>query len=245
MTSRSPRIRVALAVALALLATIGAGAATAGASSDVRSVVRPIQEVAALGVLHLARSRPDVGSTPVARIAAKTPITGAQTVLPVIGHATDHAGARWLRVKLPGRPNGRTGWIRQRATLLSGTGWHVVVEISARRVVVYHDGRVVRTLGAVVGKPSTPTPLGEYFVEEAVALPGGAAGWPFALALSARSDVLREFAGGPGQVAIHGRANIGGVLGTAASHGCVRVDTAEIRWLVARVGPGTPVTIGR
>jgi lipoprotein-anchoring transpeptidase ErfK/SrfK len=71
----------------------------------------------------------------------------------------------------------------------------------------------------------------------------GQAGGPFALALSARSNVLREFEGGPGQIALHGRNNLGGVLGTAASHGCVRLSTVSIDWLAARIGPGTPTTI--
>ena len=69
------------------------------------------------------------------------------------------------------------------------------------------------------------------------------AGAPFALALSARSNVLQEFAGGPGQIAMHGVANIGGTLGTAASHGCVRLGGRSIRWLAARIAPGVPVTI--
>jgi lipoprotein-anchoring transpeptidase ErfK/SrfK len=95
----------------------------------------------------------------------------------------------------------------------------------------------------VVGKPSTPTPTGEFFVEETVQMSGGEAGGPFALALSARSNALQEFEGGPGQIALHGRNNLGGTLGTAASHGCIRVNTASIDWLAARIGPGTPVTI--
>lgn len=70
-------------------------------------------------------------------------------------------------------------------------------------------------------------------------------GAPYALALSARSEVLQEFAGGPGQIAIHGTNNVGGVLGSAASHGCVRLDTKAISWLAARIGPGVPVTITR
>ncbi len=61
--------------------------------------------------------------------------------------------------------------------------------------------------------------------------------------MSARSNVLKEFAGGPGQIALHGRENIGGVLGTAVSHGCVRVADDVIRWLSKRIGPGVPVTI--
>nr|MDP9491050.1 L,D-transpeptidase [Actinomycetota bacterium] len=66
-----------------------------------------------------------------------------------------------------------------------------------------------------------------------------------ALALSARSNVLQEFAGGPGQIAIHGVANIGGTLGTASSHGCVRLADRSIRWLAARIAPGVPVSITR
>ena len=76
-------------------------------------------------------------------------------------------------------------------------------------------------------------------------MPPGSVGGPFALALSARSNVLQEFAGGPGQIALHGLMNVGGVLGMAVSHGCVRLDTAAMRWLAARISPGVPVTIER
>ena len=120
---------------------------------------------------------------------------------------------------------------------------HVVVEIARRRVVVYRAGRAIRTFMVIVGKPSTPTPEGEFFVEEAVALPSSAVGAPFALALSARSNVLQEFDGGPGQIALHGVANVGGVLGTAESHGCIRLSAGAMTWLVERVGPGVPVSI--
>jgi lipoprotein-anchoring transpeptidase ErfK/SrfK len=110
-------------------------------------------------------------------------------------------------------------------------------------VTIYHKGRSVRVFKAIVGKPATPTPRGEFFVEEVIQLRAGDVGAPFALALSARSNVLQEFAGGPGQIALHGLRNVGGVLGTAASHGCVRLANAAMRWLNIRIGPGVPVTI--
>jgi lipoprotein-anchoring transpeptidase ErfK/SrfK len=87
--------------------------------------------------------------------------------------------------------------------------------------------------------------LGEFFVEESIALRPTDVGAPFALALSARSNVFQEFDGGPGQIALHGLKNVGGVLGTAISHGCVRLGNGAMRWLVVRVGPGVPVTIIR
>jgi lipoprotein-anchoring transpeptidase ErfK/SrfK len=135
------------------------------------------------------------------------------------------------------------GWIKQRGTVLTTTSWHVAIRTSSRRVLVYRHGVLVRSFPAVVGKPSTPTPHGRFFVEENVRMPPGSAGAPFALALSARSNVLHKFEGGPGQIAIHGVANLGGTPGTAISHGCVRLANRSIRWLAARIAPGMPVTI--
>jgi lipoprotein-anchoring transpeptidase ErfK/SrfK len=171
------------------------------------------------------------------------PITEGRTVLPVLARRTDRRGAAWLRVRLPGRPNDATGWIRKARTAQSATTWHLVVDLSARRVTVYRQGRAVRSFAAVVGARSTPTPRGRHFVEETVLLRPGDVGAPYALALSARSHVLQQFAGGPGQIALHGLRNVGGRLGTAASHGCVRLDDASISWLGRRIGPGVPVTV--
>jgi lipoprotein-anchoring transpeptidase ErfK/SrfK len=144
---------------------------------------------------------------------------------------------------LPGRPNGRTGWIARRGTIPEATSWHVVVKTATRQVLVYRKGRVVRSFGAIVGKPSTPTPHGQFYVEESIRMRADAAGAPFALATSARSNVLQEFEGGPGQIALHGVGNIGGTIGTAVSHGCVRLANPDVSWLAAHLGPGVPVTI--
>jgi lipoprotein-anchoring transpeptidase ErfK/SrfK len=173
-------------------------------------------------------------------VPATTPLTGERTVLPLLGRH-----GQWLKVRLPGRPNGHTGWIRRAATGRSITDWHIVVDLARRSVIVYRAGRVARVFRAVVGKPSTPTPIGEFFVEESITLRATDVGAPYALALSARSNVLQEFAGGPGQIALHGLANIGGTLGTAASHGCIRLSNRAITWLATRIAPGTPVTITR
>jgi lipoprotein-anchoring transpeptidase ErfK/SrfK len=179
----------------------------------------------------------------VALVRDRRPITGEQTTLPVIGHSTGPGGVPWLQVMLPGRPDGSTGWIARNGTRKLVTGWRIVVDLAARHVRIYRDGRTVRTFQAVVGKPSTPTPTGQFFVEETVQMQAGEAGGPFALALSARSNALQEFEGGPGQIGIHGRDNLGGTLGAAESHGCVRLATSSIDWLAARIGPGTPVKI--
>lgn len=189
-------------------------------------------------------ARPGAGE-PHSLVDARRPITGVRTVLPVLKTAVRAEGRRWLKVSLPGRPNGSTGWIRAGATQPLSTPWRIVVETARRRVIVIRGDRVVRRFRAIVGAPSTPTPNGRFFVEESVALRAPLVGGPLALALSARSTVLRQFAGGPGQIALHGRGGIGGVLGTAVSHGCVRLGDPAINWLAARIGPGVPVTIVR
>ena len=207
----------------------------AATAAGIPARVQATQELAVLRTAHAAHRAPAGGSLQVALVPATTPITGEQTTLPVIGHATGTGGVQWLEVMLPGRPDGLTGWIARQGTRKLTTGWRIMVDLAARRVQVYHDGRTVRAFRAVVGKPSTPTPTGQFFVEETVQMPVGHPGGPYALALSARSNVLQEFEGGPGQIAIHGRDDLGGTLGAAESHGCV--------CLAARIDPGTPVKI--
>jgi lipoprotein-anchoring transpeptidase ErfK/SrfK len=221
---------------LGALVSTGAAASAGGEAA----AVRPSQELVGLLRPHEARSEPAARSVPLGLVPATTPITEERTVLPVLGR-----DGGWLKVRLPGRPNGHTGWISRNATVPSVTEWHIVVDSSDRQVIVYRAGRPVRIFRAVVGKPSTPTPPGEFFVEESIALRAADVGTPFALALSARSNVLQEFGGGPGQIALHGLGNIGGVLGSAVSHGCIRLEDGAIRWLASRIGPGVPVTIKR
>jgi lipoprotein-anchoring transpeptidase ErfK/SrfK len=231
---------LAVAVAAATLAGVSAGSAVAaGAPAHIGAA----RQLAVLSTAHGVRQEPEAGAPQTGLLPARGPITGEPTTVPVIGALTGPDGLRWLRVMLPGRPNGSTGWIAQQGTSETTTNWHLVIDLAARRVRVYSAGHAVRTFQAVVGKPSTPTPTGEFFVQETLQMSPGEAGGPFALALSARSNVLQEFEGGPGQIAIHGRDNLGGTLGAAESHGCIRLATASIEWLASRIGPGTPVTI--
>ncbi len=242
--ARSRRLGRRLLLALAVTCLLGVSADSAvAARAPVR--VAASQQLALLLTSHRAHRAPRAGAPQMAFIPANRPITGERTTLPVVGHAVGAGGLSWLLVMLPGRPNGSTGWIAQQGTRKLVTRWHIVVDLAGRRVTAYRGGRVVRAFRAVVGKPSTPTPTGAFFVEETLKMSPGEPGGPFALATSARSDALQEFEGGPGQIALHGRDNLGGTLGTAESHGCVRLDTAGIDWLVARVEPGTPVTIYR
>jgi lipoprotein-anchoring transpeptidase ErfK/SrfK len=158
--------------------------------------------------------------------------------LPVLGRRNG-----FLKVRLPGRPNSHTGWISARKAKTWRTPWRVVVRTDSKRAFILRRGRIVQSFPVVVGTSSTPTPTGHFFVEEALILRGGTPGWPYAYALSARSNVYQEFEGGPGQIAIHGMYRIGGTPGRAQSHGCIRMTTSALAWMIRRFGTGTPVDI--
>jgi len=223
----------ALTIAAAALTVPAAALATRAPSSQALVVL--------LGD-HVARRAPRADAGRIEALLARRPLTRTRTVLPLLGRAG--RDGEWLHVRLPGRPNGHSGWIAAGRTRAASTPWLIRVALASRRVFVFDGGRLVRRFPAIVGKPSTPTPRGSFFVEEALRLRSWEAGAPFALATSARSDVFQEFDGGPGQIALHGTGNLPGALGTAVSHGCIRLGNRAIAWLASRIGAGVPVTIG-
>jgi L,D-transpeptidase catalytic domain len=217
-------------------AVFGPAAARAGATSAAPTPAT--QPLAILLGAHVARRAPHAGAGRIESVAGRRPLTRIHTTLPVLGR---HGG--WLRVRLPGRPDGHSGWIVSARTRAASTPWRIEVVLSTRQVIVFREGRIVRRFTAIVGKRSTPTPRGRFFVEEALRLRHDEPGAPFALATSARSNTLQEFDGGPGQIALHGTAHLSGLPGTAASHGCIRLATPVIAWMASRIGAGVPVTI--
>ncbi len=239
----TPRLRpgaCALGLAVALAATCALGTPERAVASSMPAS----QALVTLTRNHVARTRPSAHAHRLKSVAARRPLSHVRTVLPVLGHATT-GGLRWLHVRLPGRPNGQSGWIPAARTVPSATAWRLIIDLSARQISVYHDGARARRFRVVVGKPSTPTPRGAFFVEEVIRTPAGEVGGPYGLATSARSNVFQEFGGGPGQVGIHGTRGLSGGLGTAVSHGCVRLSPAAITWLARRISGGVPLTIRR
>jgi hypothetical protein len=167
-----------------------------------------------------------------------TPLSHQRTSLPVLQRR-----GGFVRVLLPGRPNGHSGWIQASEAKVWRTPWRIVVKTRSRRLFALEHGGIVRSFPVVVGRAATPTPHGRFYVEEAIVLPPTTPGAPDAYALSARSNVFQEFGGGPGQIAIHGTYRIGGTPGRAESHGCIRASSGTLRWLFRRMGTGTPVDI--
>jgi len=243
--TRTPGLRRGASALGAMLLAAGACCALVAPARAAGPRVPASQALVVLLRDHVARARPNADAHRIESVKARRPLTGVRTVLPILGTAISSRGRPWVHVRLPGRPSGHTGWILADQTRRTSTEWRISLKLSARRVTVYHFGRVRRRFDAVVGKPSTPTPRGRFFIEEALSLSSRDAGGPYALATSARSHVLQEFDGGPGQIALHGTNNLSGALGTASSHGCIRLSTHAITWLAQRVGSGIPLTITR
>lgn len=189
-----------------------------------------------------ARDIPSPWGRSVRYLHEVTSITGKPMTIPIY-ERREVEGTQWLRVMLPGRPNNRSGWIPAAAAKVSPLSWRIVVNVSRRAMAVYRSGKRIARFRVVVGKRETSTPRGRFFVVERVILGTRWAPRGRALALSAYSEILRHYDGGQGQVAIHARGTLSGDLGTASSHGCVRVDDRVALWLARRVPLGTFVKI--
>jgi len=176
---------------------------------------------------------------------ADTAWTGSQAVLLITNSTTAADGRLWLKLLLPTRPNGSEGWILADHAQISTTKARVEVSIRARKLRLRVAGKVAMTTRTVVGKRSTPTPRGNFAIYERADSALGANVGPFALHLTAFSDVLHSYDGGPGRIAIHGRAGslLADPLGSARSHGCIRISNSPLKRLAKFAKPGTPVSI--
>jgi hypothetical protein len=151
----------------------------------------------------------------------------------------------WLKVALPTRPNLSTGWLRRGDVTLAVTPYRIEVRLRRHELVLRRRGEAVLRATIAKGKAVSPTPTGRYFVTDLLRPPNPRGFYgPYALGLSAHSRVYTRFAGGDGQVGIHG-TNRPGALGRDVSAGCLRVRNRVIERLARRVPLGTPVAISR
>lgn len=236
----------ATCAAPAVVGTSAPGVAGTGSGPVAAAVaVSPHRAtIAKLMIPTVAVTEP-AGGTALVHLATSVRPGGGPTELLVTD--TRHVGGvTWLRVLLPGRPNGAEGWIDSDVAVLRSTPWRIVISTERRTVAVYRLGVAVRSFSAVVGARSSPTPHGLFAVTERIpqADPNGFYG-SWILTLTAHSTVYRHYQGGDGRVAIHGRggASLSNPLGTALSHGCIRLDNSSADWLATVAAPGTPVQV--
>lgn len=210
-------------------------AALAASASMFQLAPTQVSTVAAEPVIATVVRRAPQGEA-IGSISPHGPWAGQRVRYLVLGGALDSTGRRWLRIRLLRRPNGSQGWIPYDRVRLVRNPWRVELVRATKELVVLRRGAVVARLPVSVGGPATPTPKGLFAVAESfpTTQPGVA---PWAIALTAFSETLDSFAGGPGLVAIHGGS------GAVWTHGCIAVPPDAIAGLAGQLPSGTPVVI--
>jgi peptidoglycan hydrolase-like protein with peptidoglycan-binding domain len=155
-----------------------------------------------------------------------------------LGPATQNAVIafqKWQGLERDGQVGPRTRAALARATrptpvTRGGSGRRMEVLLDRQLALAIEDNRVVRAIHVSTGKPSTPTPAGDYRVYARIAR------WwsvPF-------QEWLLWAAPFDGGIAFH---QFPEVPVYAASHGCVRNTVYTARWLYEFVSVGSPVKV--
>jgi lipoprotein-anchoring transpeptidase ErfK/SrfK len=216
------------------LAPSPAAAPTSTVPTSTPIPVPPLSMVADVGAPWI----PVYGAPAVGKVLAQVPNVNAmgqrESLL-----VTDASVPGWYEVEVPIRPNGSQGWIRASDVSVRNVADYLRVYLSQFRLEHYVGGQLQKAYRVAVGAPSTPTPTGHFYVWASE--DHGAPYTPGIFALSAFSPVLENWPGG-GRTGIHGWTDTS-VLGSRASHGCVRMAPADFAQLLHTVPLGTPVDL--
>jgi lipoprotein-anchoring transpeptidase ErfK/SrfK len=108
------------------------------------------------------------------------------------------------------------------------------------RATLYKNGKPIFKAPVGVGKASTPTPAGRYWIREKLKGFGPVYG-PLAFGTGAYSAKLSDWPGG-GVIGVHG-TNEPHLVPGRPSHGCIRLHNKDILKLARLMKPGTPLLI--
>jgi L,D-transpeptidase catalytic domain len=168
---------------------------------------------------------------------------GFPEVYLVLSSHWDALGQQWLQIRIPRRPNGATGWVQRAAVgALHLTHRLLVVNRARERMYMYSNGHLRWTAPVGVGKHSTPTPPGNFWIRERFKIIDPKSGyWPYAFGTSDYST-LTDWPGG-GVVGIHGPFFAPQSIPGRISHGCIRLEALADSWLARHIGVGTPLHV--
>jgi lipoprotein-anchoring transpeptidase ErfK/SrfK len=235
------RVLAAAAAGLVLAGAVALALSPhAGASQSLPSRV----DVVGSGTLNwpyvTVRAKPSESSRRVTVLKEFRPDFSPQYVLAVSRITHPKTGKpTWYRITVPGRPNGRTGWVHGAAVEVRPVEKRLVIDRSARRFEFWHGNQLIRSGKVAVGKPGAATPTGLFYVQSKF-VPNAAILGAFAFETSAYSQ-LTDWPGG-GVVGVHGTP-WPWLLGQAVSHGCIRLHNTDVLWLRSRMPVGTPIEI--
>jgi L,D-transpeptidase catalytic domain len=240
-TSVSAAPRALLACSAVLLAVAGVARAESVTTTTKLSDGRTSSRWAYPQSEAVVREQPSARSHSLGRLRFLTPDAQAEVYL-ALEAVTLASGARWTRIELPGRPNGRRGWVPSGALGdLHEVRGYLLIDRARLRATLFRDGRPVFSAPVGVGTRSTPTPPGDYYVMEKLVTVASPAYGPYALGTSAYAPTLSEWPGG-GVVGIHG-TNQPWLVPGRPSHGCIRMHNGDISRLWRLIAVGTPIEI--
>jgi lipoprotein-anchoring transpeptidase ErfK/SrfK len=242
MSWRSISRWTACALAVALIAAAAAPAVTTKpARRVVLSNERTLSRWVSPNERAAIRSAPRGNAHVITRLHFWTEDRAPELYLALESRFDAH-NAEWVKIRVPRRPNGTTGWVRRAAVGPYQTvRTQLVVDRRRLWATLYQRGRVVWSARVGVGKRSTPTPAGHFYVRERLnALGGGTIYGPLAFGTSAYSR-LSDWPRG-GIIGIHG-TNEPNLIPGHISHGCIRLRNSSILRLSHWLRIGTPVLI--
>jgi lipoprotein-anchoring transpeptidase ErfK/SrfK len=136
--------------------------------------------------------------------------------------------------------------------LASRYGTIVTIDRGNFRLRLFKRLKLAKSYPVAVGQPAYPTPTGRFSISNKAVNPAWTAPnapWAGAYANevvpggSAENPLKARWMGIVNGVGVHGTSATGSI-GTAASHGCIRMTVADVVDLYPRVPVGTPVLIG-
>jgi lipoprotein-anchoring transpeptidase ErfK/SrfK len=187
------------------------------------------------------RAQPDLKAARIALLPQFTPQYYRTVIVATGAKLNSNGKPLWYRISVPGRPNGRTGWVPAASISVKPVHRELVIYRAARRLELRERGKTVFTTRIAVGQPGRETPLGFYYVTHRF-VPADPFLGKYAFATSAYSK-MSEWPGG-GIVGLHGTSRPD-LLGQAVSSGCIRLSNPAILHLSKRVTLGTPIRILR
>lgn len=232
------------ALAPALLGPAATSASGAPLRSDETTLSRPgiLSHWAFVARRVKARTAPDPAAPVVGTLGLRTE-DGTDELVLVMTSTVGRDGQDWVRVRLPLRPIGSTGWIPLTALeeLVPVKTW-LIVDTRTLRAKLIRSGRVVFRARVAVGRSKWPTPRGEFYIrDKLVGFPKDTIYGALAFGTSAKSEVLTDWPRGA-IIGIHG-TNRPGLVPGRISHGCVRMSNRDILRLARLMPIGTPLSI--
>jgi len=171
------------------------------------------------------------------RVSPKTE-WGSDRVLGVVLRRGD-----WVAVQAPELGNGELAWMPANRARLDCVTWSMHADLSRRILRVRRDAKLVRSFRIAIGRRANPTPRGRFSVTDKLRVTDS--GSPYGCCVLAvtghQTRLPPEWPGGD-RLAIHATKELS-TIGKPASLGCLRITSAQARWLIKTIPLGAPLFV--